>query len=93
MLPEVLRVVLTRILIIDKFDSQEDTTDWQSLWLDLCKKLPGIQGVPTSEFGDADELANAVEMELWIDEAVRSFVRKLHIEKRFSDWWHDQEVQ
>lgn len=90
-LPQILRLILTRILIIEKFSSHEDSSDWRSQWLSLCRKLPGVLDAPTPAIEEAGQLENEGELESWIDEVIAAFVRKVKVDKRFSDWWRDEE--
>ena len=60
--PEVLRQILTRILIVDEHTDPDCDDDWPSLWLKLASSLPGMS-VPyqTSKAGRRTWIENAVE--------------------------------
>ena len=60
--PEVLRQILTRILIVDEHTDPDCDDDWPSLWLKLACSLPGMS-VPfqTSKAGRQAWIENAVE--------------------------------
>ena len=60
--PEVLRQILTRILIEDEHTDPDCDDDWPSLWLKLAATLPGMS-VPfqTSRAGRRAWIENAVE--------------------------------
>jgi hypothetical protein len=60
--PEVLRQILTRILIVDEHTDPDCDDDWPSLWLKLASSLPGMS-VPfqSSKAGHQAWIENAVE--------------------------------
>lgn len=60
--PEVLRQILTRILIVDQHTDPDCDDDWPSLWLKLATTLPGMS-VPlqTTRAGHQAWIENAVE--------------------------------
>ena len=60
--PEVLRQILTRILIVDEHTDPDCDDDWPSLWLKLGATLPGMS-VPfqTTRAGRRAWIENAVE--------------------------------
>jgi hypothetical protein len=88
-LPQVLRIILTHILIVNRFDATEDVTGWRAQWLRLSMALPGVGDEPPHvELGEVGALQNQEELEQWIDDAVRSFARKSHIGRQFNAWWN-----
>lgn len=95
-LPQVLRVILSRILIFDRFDSGSDTADdladWRAKWLQFSKTLPGIEDPPSIECDAGGRLENEDDLERWIDDAVRAFARKFHIDRQFTNWWNEGEA-
>lgn len=91
-LPQVLRQILSRILLIDQFDVSEDESDWRHKWIRLCERLPGVPRPPSPEIGDRDQLDNAADIEDWTNEAVAAFVRKFHIDRTFGEWWGQEEA-
>jgi len=62
--PEVLRRILTRVLIEDEHSDPDCDDDWPSLWLKLACTLPGM--TPPPPVGRSDQ-------EAWIDRAVETF--------------------
>jgi hypothetical protein len=62
--PEVLRQVLTRILIVDEHTDPDCDDDWPSLWLKLAAGLPGMS---------APYQASRTERRAWIENAVEAF--------------------
>lgn len=88
-LPQVLRTILTRILIVDRFDVTDDLADWRAQWLRFSKTLPGIGDDPPHVGLDDGK---DVLLEEWIDDAVQAFARKFHIGRRFNNWWNEGEV-
>jgi len=62
--PEVLRRILTRVLIEDDHSDPDCDDDWPSLWLKLACTLPDM--APPPPIGRTDQ-------ETWIDQAVEAF--------------------
>jgi hypothetical protein len=92
-LPEVLRAILTRILIADKFgDTSDDSDDWRSLWLRFSATLPGVADPPRQALAHDDKSENTDELESWIDAAVGAFARRAKIDRHFS-WWTEADEQ
>ena len=77
--PEALRSVLTTVLKNDHRDTEDDG-DWQSKWLRFAMLLPGM---PVELPKEDDE--DGVEM--WVEDAVRAFSKKLMLKQKFSDEW------
>ncbi len=72
--PEVLRQILTRILIEDEHTDPDCDDDWPSLWLKLACTLPGMSDrLPASK---ADRLA-------WIENAVEAFCADFAVMDKF----------
>ncbi len=65
-LPEILRQILIRILLIDQIREVDDSEDWTSRWLRFACSLPGL--VPLPEFADPDEDLD------WIDQVMEHSV-------------------
>jgi hypothetical protein len=60
--PEVLRQILTRILIVDEHTDPDCDDDWPSLWLKLAAGLPGMSApYQNSRAGRRAWIENAVE--------------------------------
>ncbi len=72
--PEVLRQILTRILIVDEHTDPDCDDDWPSLWLKLASSLPGMS-VPfqTSKAG----------RQAWIENAVEAFCANFNLLDKF----------
>jgi hypothetical protein len=67
--PGVMRQVLSKILIDEKWtDDEEDDGEWQSDWVRFARALSGRQELPHPE----DEK----QREAWIDESVAAFARR-----------------
>lgn len=63
--PAALRMVLTRILVIDDWVDHEDRDDWRARWLLFARSLPGVSDLPESS-GTQDRVA-------WIDDVLVAF--------------------
>ena len=83
-LPEVLRSILTRILLVDEFRYFEDEDDWAARWLRFASSFPGAGEVPE----DADAEMDAE----WIDSAVSAFCQWRGTDRLFRDFWRDSEL-
>lgn len=70
--PAVLREILTRILLVEKYSETEDD-DWMSLWLRFAGEK--LRAGKPPEPGDGDE--NRDEIEDWIGVAVTNFSRRV----------------
>jgi hypothetical protein len=72
--PEVLRQILTRILIVDDHTDPDCDDDWPSLWLKLAASLPGMSApVQTSNAG----------RRAWIENAVNAFCANFDLMDKF----------
>jgi len=78
-LPHVLRQVLTRILVIDKYNDMEDQEDPQTRWL--------IFGAAVLGAGPPPEPDNNTAVQDWIDEATACFSRRNRLMDRFNISW------
>ncbi len=67
--PEVLRRVLTRILIEYKWAEDDEESGWQTDWIKFARNLGGLGPVPPSD--------PAQDRENWIEEAVAAFCRRM----------------
>ena len=63
--PAVLRIVLTRILVVDDWVDLEDRDDWRSRWLLFTRSIPGVEDLAEST-AMPDRIA-------WIDDAIAAF--------------------
>ncbi len=68
--PEVLRGVLTHLIIDDEMNSIGDEGEWGHAWYTLARGLPGMAGEPPPNADDHVE-----ERRAWIGQAVRAFAR------------------
>ncbi|MCD6304990.1 MAG: hypothetical protein J7M32_01730 [Deltaproteobacteria bacterium] len=74
--PEVVRQILTRILIQDDHTDPEcNDDDWPTLWLRLASDLPGMRPPPQTE---------KAERERWIEDAVEAFAVKYNLLGKFN---------
>jgi hypothetical protein len=63
--PAVLRIVLTKILIVDDWVDLEDRDDWRARWLVFARSLPGV--------GDMSEASSTPDRISWIDDVLAAF--------------------
>jgi len=75
-LPEILRSVLTRILVIDQDRGDDDIANWHALWLKFAAGLPGI-GAPPLEITDSED---------WIDAVISTFCMRARIREKLGQW-------
>jgi hypothetical protein len=66
--PEVLRRLITRILIEEEWTEDEEESGWQADWIKFARNLGGLGSVPSPDL-QADRVA-------WIEEAVAVFARR-----------------
>ena len=72
-MPDVLRAVLTQIVIIDRLERDDDSDRWHVDWLKLAGKYADGKDAPTlQDIHDADD-DRGKEAREWIDEVVRNF--------------------
>lgn len=72
-IPDVLRAILTQIVIIDPQEMDDDSGGWHIDWLNLVGKYAGGKDAPALRGihdADDDQIEEARE---WIDEVVRNF--------------------
>lgn len=81
-LPEILRSILNRIILVDQVRSGDEADDWTNRWLNFAVSLPGVGPLPD----DAD-----VELDLdWIDVCVGSFCRWRGVDRQFAEFWQSR---
>jgi hypothetical protein len=80
--PEVLRQILTRILMVDEHTDPDCDDDWPSLWLKLASSLPGMSA-PT-QISKAGRLA-------WIENAVDAFGANFNMLDKFHQAFQNAE--
>lgn len=78
--PAALRLILNRILLIDKYHDAEDTDDWRSRWLRFALTVPGAESLPPEE-SDEDDIDD------WINDAVAAFSKQQQMRQRFQRNW------
>ncbi|MCA9033568.1 MAG: hypothetical protein KDA91_00500 [Planctomycetaceae bacterium] len=81
-LPEILRSILNRIVLVDQVRSGDDNDDWSARWLNFAASLPGSGVLPEQ-----------ADMELdhdWIDMAVGSFCRWRGVDRQFVSFWQNR---
>lgn len=88
-LPQVLRSILERILVVERFESSADSSDWEQLWLDMAQSSLRAGSAPRPIVNSGGEWENLLEVTEWIDEVVDRFVDQCHLRARFSQWWDD----
>jgi len=84
--PAVFRQILTRFLIIDRVEDDEQETDNAcSKWLKFAKSIPGCGELPSS--------TDIAERLIWIDGAVTAFNRRIKAVEKFNDVWKGNEAE
>ncbi|MBL8818283.1 MAG: hypothetical protein JNL58_19805 [Planctomyces sp.] len=78
-LPEILRNILIRILIIDQVRDFDDSDEWTARWLRFACSLPGLP--PLGDHSGPDQ-----DME-WIDQAIGAFCRWRTVDDQFRNFW------
>ena len=86
--PEIVRRILTDILIIDhaKWENASDTTYWQVKWLLFAKTL-NEKEIPKEAGPDE----NKEQKKEWILECVNSFTNQLELVDKINDFFEDKE--
>jgi hypothetical protein len=69
--PEVLRRILTRVLVDDTWSEDDEEGGWQSDWVRFARNLGGLAPVPTPDL--------KTDRENWIEEAVAAFARRMQL--------------
>lgn len=91
--PQILREILTRVLLIEQweFDSTEGLTpdyeddDWRNQWLRFSLNIPGVTNIPPpDEKGEQERIS-------WIDDTVAAFARRLQVMEAFHQFWDGKE--
>jgi hypothetical protein len=77
--PEVLRRVLTRTLVQEKWTEDDDADEWKTDWMLFARSL----GVPWPPPPPPDEAGAAADCEAWIEEAVSAFARRNQLRQRW----------
>ncbi len=79
-LPEILRSILNRILLVEQIRVPEESDDWASRWLMFAESMPGVGSVP--------DVADPESDLDWIDAAISSFCRWRSVDKQFAGFWN-----
>jgi hypothetical protein len=69
--PEVLRRILAKILVEDKWSEDDEDSDWQSDWIRFARNLGGLAPVPLPD--------QKQDRDAWIDDAVAAFSRRMQL--------------
>src|SRR5206468_2019700 len=69
--PEVLRRLLTRVLVEDNWTEEDEESGWPTDWMKFARNLGGLAPVPSPELEQ--------DRENWIEEAVAAFCRRLEL--------------
>lgn len=83
-LPEVLRSILSRILLVEQVREADTSDDWTFRWLQFAESLPGVGQSPKDDDPEAD-------LE-WIDSAVSSFCRWRSVDRQFAGFWTPKQM-
>lgn len=67
--PEVLRRILWKILVDNKWSEENEEADWESDWIRFAKNLGGLPQLPLPSQNQ--------ERDAWINEAVATFARRM----------------
>ena len=78
-LPEILRSILNRILLVEQIRTVDDSDDWTTRWLRFAESMPGVGTLPEESDPESD-----VD---WIDAAISSFCRWRNVDKQFAGFW------
>ncbi len=83
-LPEILRSILNRILLVEQIRVPDDSDDWTSRWLKFAESMPGVGTVP--------DVADPESDLDWIDAAIGSFCRWRSVDRQFAGFWNAKGV-
>ena len=78
--PNALRIILTKILLVEKHTDTGDE-DWRSQWLRFARGLPSIDEIPTTD--------DTRDLEGWVDQVVDAFCKRHQTHNKFSLHWND----
>lgn len=79
-LPEILRSILNRILLVEQIRVPDDSDEWTSRWLKFAESMPGVGAVP--------DVADPESDLDWIDAAIGSFCRWRSVDQQFTGFWN-----
>lgn len=80
--PEVLRRILTKVLVENNWADDGDEEDWESDWVRFARNLGGLPPLPDAGL--------KLDRKAWIEEAVAAFARRMQLR---AIWDREQEVQ
>jgi hypothetical protein len=78
--PVIVKEILTRILLIERYFDITDEDDWMSNWLQFANSFPGIGEMPS----ESDPKDTCYE---WIDNVVLAFCKRQQVRRNFSEVW------
>ena len=82
--PEVVRQILTRILVIERLEEDEEEGEnagrWHTAWLRYAQSLVGVARPESGDEGDNDE-----DLLEWIDAVTARFAARLHVLQKFEE--------
>ena len=83
-LPEVLKTILTRILVVEKHRYDGDTgdadDDWRNRWIRFASRILHVSDPPDDDGHEG--------VDTWIEEAVQAFCRLDRTLERFMEYWN-----
>jgi hypothetical protein len=83
-LPEILRSILNRILLVEQVRVPDDSDEWTSRWLKFAESMPGVGTVPDVADPECD-----ID---WIDSAIGSFCRWRSVDRQFAGFWNTKSL-
>lgn len=82
--PEVLRLLLMRILFHEEWNEEDEEAGWQTDWIKFTRNLGGLGPVPALDCKQ--------DRENWIEDAVAAFCRRLELRSTW-DRIYDEDVR
>jgi hypothetical protein len=81
--PAIIRQVLTRIVVVEEWDSEDDSEDWRSKWLLFARSIPRMREVEEKEevAGVPEDIGGRYE---WIEEVAAAFSNNAELLKMYS---------
>ena len=70
-MPDILRAILNRAIIIDRVDVEDSEAHVWTQWLNLAKRQTGSSTVP--HVSDPSDSAQVEEAVIWVDRTVQAF--------------------
>lgn len=69
--PQVLRRILTKVLVKETWSEEDEDSGWQSDWVQFARNLGGLPPLPLPD--------QMPDRETWIEEAVAAFARRMQL--------------